>query len=107
MHDDKPISKVRLMRFVLMLFFLWSLALFAPQATAVAQGAGTVPATYPAWWQLVKSANQKSLNALWGDSTQGFFAVGDDGLILHTTRAPSAPMDDSWLVMSSNTTARL
>lgn len=108
MCDNKRISKVRLMSFSLILFFLCSLAWLAPQTTPVAHSAGTVPATYPAWWQLVKSANKKSLNALWGDSTQGFFAVGDDGLIVHTTRTPGDPqMDNSWLVMPSNTTERL
>ncbi|MFZ4659937.1 MAG: DUF2887 domain-containing protein [Caldilineaceae bacterium] len=116
MSHDNRISIGRWLRSALLLLVLCGLAWLAPQATPVAYGAdpvsgplsGTVPATYPAWWQQVKSANQKSLNALWGDSTQGFFAVGDDGLILRSTRTPGDPnMDNSWLVMPSNTTARL
>lgn len=104
MSNDNGIRKGRWISFALTLFFLGSLAWLMLQATPAAHGADATPATYPAWWQQVKSANKKSLNALWGDNTQGFFAVGDEGLILHTTRPA---MDNSWLVMPSNTTARL
>ena len=104
MSNDNGIRKGRWISFALTLFFLGSLTWLMLQATPAAHGADATPATYPAWWQQVKSANKKSLNALWGDNTQGFFAVGDEGLILHTTRPA---MDNSWLVMPSNTTARL
>ena len=112
MSGDKGIHKGRRIGLAVTLFVLGSLAWLMLQATQGAHGADatstTTPATYPAWWQLVKSANKKSLNALWGDSSQGFFAVGDEGLIFHTTRTAADPgMDNNWLVMPSNTTERL